>query len=235
MEADGMEADGGTVRAIADELTERHGGCELLGVSGRAIVFQIASLLAGDMNRTDAATIAALKGLLPVPAEADEADLASLDLSRLSDAELEALSSVLSDVAAKCATTTALPTFSDRLVASFGERDRVVAELAAERRLRWDQQSALDEARRSAAVAEGEAARLRAALAEAAGAIAAAKAAAGTSSAENAPAGSAEAPGANVVRLRPPGECQECNPSPQTDYSWLSGTAGDRFDNDGRR
>jgi hypothetical protein len=73
------------VRAIIDELTQRHGGREALGVSGAAVVIQIASLLAsGTLGASDARTIASLQELLPAPV-APKAAPGTWDISGLDD------------------------------------------------------------------------------------------------------------------------------------------------------
>jgi hypothetical protein len=80
-------ADDATVRAIADELAARYGGGEALGLSGRSIIYQIASLLAGEMSRSDAATVAALKGLLPAAPVAQSISGDQWDLDLLDEHE----------------------------------------------------------------------------------------------------------------------------------------------------
>jgi hypothetical protein len=179
-------ADDATVRAIAEELAARYGGGEVLGLSGRSIIYQIASLLAGEMSRSDAATVAALKGLLPAAPLARSISGDQWDLDLLDERELGDL------LALAVKARPDVPVMGEDGRLNLGARPRV-----SEQELL----GALDEARSRAVRLEGELARHRAALQEVAEALAQAEAKAGASDSGSTPAGSKSGPASNVIAM----------------------------------
>jgi hypothetical protein len=222
---------------ILDELVERHGGDAALGMSGLAVVRQIAALLAAEnLDATGARTIASLQSLLP--GQPDEADLAvdEWDLTRLSDAELAVLQDTLASIGARCQTTERLPGIGDRLIESYRAHERTLSELATERELRNRAETSMHSARSELVRVEQELSRHRSALQEVAKALAESEAKAGKVAGEGAPAaapgaGEAHANVVKLVRPRTPAESPDCEPvTDRTDYGFLGISGSDRFD-----
>jgi hypothetical protein len=193
-------ADDATIRAIADELTQRHGGREALGVSGTAIIFQVASLLAGGaMTRADAATVEALIALLPAAEGRQVEATAKWNLESLSEEDFGNLVSI-------AARAGVLVVREDGLgIPPLPDGARTVADLVAEltdtRRRAWAAEEELHRVRSELVRVEDELTKHRAALTEVAKALAEAEAKSGAAADGNAPANSAEV--GNVVPLRP--------------------------------
>jgi hypothetical protein len=211
---------------ILDELIVRNGGDEKLGLSGLAVCRSIAALLSSDeLDGSAAKTIASLQSLLP-PLVVEVAP-SSWDFEQLSEADFGHLLSFAARAGAATDGANIAPLPVEEALLRAGEQ---LAELTSERQRRWDAERMLDEART-------ELAKHRQALEEVARLLAESEARSGAAAGEDAPVASAEAPEGNLVHFRPRPACevQECNPSPQSDYSHLDGNGAglDRFDNRG--
>jgi hypothetical protein len=188
---------------IYRELVQRHGS-EALGAADRAIIRRLAVLLSGDdLDHRDAATIAALKAMLPSPAGDALSSPMAWDLSRLSDAEVGQLFE-LAQIATRQpimdengALNVPAPPRESAVEETLRRAAEQLKELTAERDRRRMIEHELDEQRSRAARLEGEVARLQNALADAAHALERAKAVA----ADGAFTASPGAPGRNVVAM----------------------------------
>jgi hypothetical protein len=190
--------------AILDELVTRHGGDRVLGLSGLAVLRQVAALLsAGDLDASGATTIASLTSLLPpLPGPTDEES--TWDLSRLTDQQLADLDALAKQACggeprAESAVEETLRRAADQLT-----------ELTSERTKRWAAEDEAHELRSRLCRIETELQQHQDALREVAKALAASEEGKRASAADDAPAASASA-GDNVVRLRP-SEAPDCQP-----------------------